>query len=1063
MNFFGLKSCGLHRGLFFLHLAWMLGLPILCFAQTVQFNNFSLREGLSQNTITAIAQDDRGFIWIGTRDGLNRYDGYEFLVLRSNKADSTSICSNNINALHLDKLGSLWVGTSAGLSRLNTETLQSTNYYHWFEDSLTINSSSINSIAEDALGQIWVGTDLGLNLMLSEGTFRRYSITENDSTCLPGKEVNTLLLDEIGNFWVGTDGGLARYNQLSDSFSRFRYDFGDENSLSSNDVKCLEQGTDGNIWIGTTRGVNRLQVDSMIFKRLDLEGSLHDSIPSTFIQSLLWDDEKNLWIGTPSGLTKIDEDLKVTTYRYKRNEINSLPNDNVLVTFQGNSGNVWVGTESAGFSILDLNAPQFISVRYDSEDGFDPPHNRIYNFASSSDTADWIATGEGIHFFRASGGGSYFDLPKKNHPINESGFRALCLKEVNDSLLFIGTSENGLWIYNSVRDSLAKYQVSNVSANGISSNRITDIEPDNFGNVWLGSAGGGLLKYQLNSQEFKVFRFDGENPNSIKDNNVISLEIDNTRGKLYLGTGNAGLYILDLRTENFESRYHEESQEYKIPSNSINTLYYSDALGELWLGTNGEGLVRINLEENSVKVYGVSDGLANQVVYGITEDLFGMIWLSTNAGLTTYERSTETFRNYSEQEELNRNTFLKGSVHSNTEGIIFFGGTNGFDYFNSIVLKENLYKPEVEITAYSIVTNTSKDSSEFLNYLTNDTLVLGTDVRGISFSFSALSFKQSQKNQYAYRIAGVFDEWQYLGTRRYVSFSNLRPGSYLFEVIGSNNDGVWSTDSEKLTIIVEAPFWKSLWFKALFVFVLILIPILFYFVRVKAEQARRKVLENAVFERTKEIAKERDTNVILLQEVHHRVKNNLQVIVSLLSLQSHYIEEDEMKTVFSEVQNRVRSMSMIHQKMYQTKNLSSVNLKEYLDDLSKNLLETYQIGQHVDLDVDISVDRFNADTLTPLGLIINEIFSNSLKYAFPNDEEGNISVSLHQLPDGRYRLLIGDNGVGFPDDFEGSNESFGTELIYALTEQLNGSLKIRKDLKGAFYQLDFEDMGRSLS
>ncbi|MEM9052720.1 MAG: two-component regulator propeller domain-containing protein [Bacteroidota bacterium] len=1039
----------------------MLGLSVLCFSQTVQFNNVSLREGLSQNTITAIAQDDRGFIWIGTRDGLNRYDGYEFLVLRFDKADSLSICSNSISALHLDKSGNLWVGTNAGLSRLNTESLQSTNYYHWFEDSLSINSSTIKTIAEDALGQIWVGTDLGLNLMLGEGGFKRYSIIENDSTCLPGKEVNVLLLDEIGNLWVGTDGGLARYNPRDETFSRFRYDFENENSLSSNNIKCLAQGIKGSIWIGTEWGLNSLQVDSLLFKRFDLDDPLNDSLPSTIVQSLLFDDEKNLWIGTPSGLSKIDENRNISSYRYKKNEINSLPNDNVLATFQDISGNVWVGTESAGFSILDLNAPQFNSVRYDSEDGFSLAHNRIYNFASSGDTANWVATGNGIHLFCAASETNHFTLPNQKHPINEGGFRALCMKEVHDTLLFVGTAENGLWIYNSLRDSLAKYQVSNESVNGISSNRITDIEPDIFGNVWLGSAGGGLLKYHLNSQEFKVFRFDGENPNSIKDNNVISLEIDNRRGKLYLGTGNAGLYILDLETEMFESRYHEESDEHKIPSNSINAMCYSEALDELWLATNGEGLVRMNLDSNSVKIFDRSNGLANQVIYGITEDLFGMIWLSTNAGLTTFERSTETFRNYTEEDVLNRNTFLKGSVHRNKEGIIFFGGTNGFDYFNSIVLEENIYKPEVEITGYSVATKALADSSEFLNYLANDTLVLDADVRGISFSFSALSFKQSQKNQYAYRLVGLFDDWQYIGTRRYASFSNLKPGSYLFELIGSNNDGVWSTDPKQLTIIVKAPFWKAGWFKTFIVLILILIPILFYLIRVKAEQARRKVLEEAVFERTKLIAKERDTNVILLQEVHHRVKNNLQVIVSLLSLQSHYIADDEMKTVFSEVQNRVRSMSMIHQKMYKTKNLSSVNLKEYLDDLSKNLLETYQIGQNVDLEVDISVDRFNADTLTPLGLIINEIFSNSLKYAFPNREEGKISVSLHQLVDGRYQLLIGDNGIGFPDDFEGTDDSFGSELIVALTEQLNGTLKVRKDLKGAFYELDFEDMGRS--
>ncbi len=481
--------------------------------------------------------------------------------------------------------------------------------------------------------------------------------------------------------------------------------------------------------------------------------------------------------------------------------------------------------------------------------------------------------------------------------------------------------------------------------------------------------------------------------------------------------------------------------------------------GILWLGTNGEGLVRINRDTDSVVVYNRADGLANQVIHGITKDVFGIIWLSTNAGLTAFNEETQTFRNYTEEVVLGKNTFLQGSFFRDGEGVIYFGGANGFDYFNSIGLRENDYRPSVSIVGYNLYTAEGSDTLQEMIYSVDDTLTINSDYTGVAFTFSALSFKQPEKNQYAYRLLGVFDEWQYSGTRRYVSFSTVTPGTYTFEVIASNNDGLWSKEPARVTLVVEASVWETTWFRIAMVFAVLAILFLINRYQIESEKARRKVLEHSVSIRTKEIAKERDTNVVLLREVHHRVKNNLQIIVSLLSLQSNYIKDKSMLDVFSEIQNRVRSMSLIHQKMYKTKNLASVNLKEYLDDLAQNLLDTYRVGQSVNLSVDISVDNFSADTLTPLGLIINEIFSNSLKYAFPNGEEGTITVSLHQIAPGKFQLIIGDNGVGFPDDFEEEKDSFGSELIEALTEQLNGTLKIRDDLKGAFYQLDFEDVG----
>ena len=1027
--------------------------------QSVHFNTISLKEGLSQNTVTAMIQDDRGYVWMGTKDGLNRFDGYDFIVFRNSKGDSTTISSNSITSLYQDTDGILWVGTTFGLNRFDPKTFHTESFFHWFEDSLTISSNSIKCIGQDAEGNIWVGTDNGLNRLNDEdGSFTRYEITEGDSTSLPGKEARDILLDDLGALWIATEGGLASYNSFSDSFKRYRYKFDDDNSLSNNNIFSLEKGDQNTVWIGTRQGLNELNTDSMSFRRFYTNQPKQEFLSSYIIRSLLYDDNGDLWVGTPSGLNKLyDNGENSIVYRYGENELNSLPNDYILSLLLDRSGVIWVGTQSAGVATLDREAPQFNSVTYSNLNGYEPEQNRIYGFSEAGDTAIWVATGMGINLYDIYADESVFNLKSKNHPINRDDCTALAVKELNDSMLYIGTAEKGLWQYNMVRDELKIFEIDSDDSLSLTSNKITKIANDQSGNLWLGSAGGGLIFFNTKTEKFESFRFDGGNPNSIRDNNVISLDLDKN-GLLYAGTGNAGLYILDTKSKQFIARYHDKSSDYQIPDNSINSIML-DNDGILWLGTNGEGLVRINRDTDSVVVYNRADGLANQVIHGITKDVFGIIWLSTNAGLTAFNEETQTFRNYTEEVVLGKNTFLQGSFFRDGVGVIYFGGANGFDYFNSIGLRENDYRPSVSIVGYNLYTAEGSDTLQEMIYSVDDTLTINSDYTGVAFTFSALSFKQPEKNQYAYRLLGVFDEWQYSGTRRYVSFSTVTPGTYTFEVIASNNDGLWSKEPARVTLVVEASVWETTWFRIAMVFAVLAILFLINRYQIESEKARRKVLEHSVSIRTKEIAKERDTNVVLLREVHHRVKNNLQIIVSLLSLQSNYIKDKSMLDVFSEIQNRVRSMSLIHQKMYKTKNLASVNLKEYLDDLAQNLLDTYRVGQSVNLSVDISVDNFSADTLTPLGLIINEIFSNSLKYAFPNGEEGTITVSLHQIAPGKFQLIIGDNGVGFPDDFEEEKDSFGSELIEALTEQLNGTLKIRDDLKGAFYQLDFEDVG----
>jgi two-component sensor histidine kinase/ligand-binding sensor domain-containing protein len=1027
--------------------------------QAVQFSSLSLKDGLSQNTVTALLQDREGFIWVGTRDGLNRYDGRNFLVFRGDRNATNRLSGNTITALYQDSRGFLWVGTNFGLNKLDPETFEVESFNHWFEDSLSLSSNTVRCIAEDAEGNLWVGTSNGLNRMTSEHEFKRYKIDEEDDKSLPGKEVQSLLVDKTGNLWVATEGGLGLFQPQEDAFLRFRYEYDDKKTISHNNVLALAEGADEHtIWVGTRNGLNRLDTETYEFERFFKNAPRPNFLSSDIIRSLLVDGD-NIWVGTPNGLNRINpQTLRSSIYRHGNNELNSLPNDFILSMMVDTSGMIWIGTQSAGIATLNLEVPLFQTVTNSGSRGFEPERNRIYGFDCSADSLLWVATGMGIYLFNPRTEERIFDLPPRNHPINTPDFTALDILAAGDTILWIATERSGLWKYEIESDELTKFTVDSENPDGISSNRVNDILLDEKGCIWIGTSGGGVNRYDLSSGEFKAYRFDGEDPTSIRDNNIISLALD-SEGRIWIGTGNAGAYLLDPTTDEFLIHLHEESKEHPLPHNTVNAIYL-DPEGVVWVGTGGGGLARFDRAADSLAVYNRSSGLGNDFVYGISSDRFENIWLSTNAGLSAFNTRTNTFRNYTEEAVLSRNVFIQGSCFRSSNGIIYFGGANGFDFFNSFEIKENTYVPKVAIVNVDLLGDEAADTLGGRYQPINDTVVVPAGMAGVTFEFSSLSYKQPEKNQFAYRLPGVVDEWEYIGTRRYVSFSSIKPGNYVFEVLGSNNDGVWSAEPTSVAVIVKPTLSETLAFRILIALAVIGSLFAFYRYQTSREKARRRTLEKTVAERTKEIAKERDTNAMLLREVHHRVKNNLQVIVSLLNLQSIYIKDRAMIGVLSEIQNRIRSMSMIHQKMYKTENLASLNLREYIEDLSKNLIDTYRVQQRVELDVEVTVDDFSSDTLTPLGLFINEVISNSLKHAFKKDREGKITVKLHSRDGNKYRLEIGDNGIGFSNDPDEQTDSFGTELIGALTEQLNGELEVKSGPEGTYYKLDFEDIGR---
>ncbi len=1017
-----------------------------------------MKDGLPQATITCLLQDRSGYVWAGTKDGLARFNGYEFDVIRFNALDSTSLSHSNITCITEDLTGAFWVGTQSGLNRLDPKTLKSERFYAWFEDDKSLSSNHVTAVVCDYFGRIWVATDNGLNLLLPEGGFKTYSIRDNDPQSLSSNKINTLLVDRLNQLWVGTDFGL---NLLldDDSFKRYKYKYQDNNSLSDNAVLCLSEDKEGNLWIGTRNGLNRFHSGLEVFTRYLIDRPIPGLIKANLITALACDFKGQIWVGTTRGLSQLYRKHGGNDGLADIHDFEDVPDRHLTALMVDRSGLIWAGSLSAGVSLLNDDAQRFKTASVGNDAVYQPERNRVYSFCAMEGNLLLTGTSAGVMSYTLYQDGIKARSRWKDAKVEielDKPVKGMARSETGG--VWLATDGMGLLHFDIKTSKItAAYTMVPDNDTGLPSNNLSCIIPADSGAYWLGTYGAGFSYFDARRGIFRTYKFGGDAGQALRDNNVWCLELQDPNN-LWIGTGNGGLYHFNVNNSILIPFSGKQSGK-GLSSGGINDLHFGED-GTLWVALSGGGLASLSAPSERFAIFDESAGLASNVVLGIQSDFEGNLWLSTNAGISALNIQERTFRNYNEQDIPGYNTYIQGSAFHDADSRLYFGGANGFTYYHTDGLRENRYLPPVVITHFSLLTKEAADDRGPRKlFMGSDTVFLRHDHPGFAVEFAALNYNQAHNNQYAYRLMGQFGDWIYLGTNRRATFTSLAPGNYTLEVKGSNNDGLWGVQQASLYIVIEPAFWQTIYFPVLVVALLFAVFYLLYLWRINTEKRRRLELELAVDMRTREIARERDTNAMLLREIHHRVKNNLQIIVSLLSLQSRYITDRELIKVFDEVQNRVRSMSLIHQKMYQSKDLSTVNIAEYVKDLSSNLLNTYQVGQNVKLDLDVEVNRFKSDTLTPLGLIINEIISNALKHAFTEGTQGTIMVKISAISEKRYRMLIGDDGVGMPSLSDHRiPESLGTELISALTEQLNGNIKRLRNRKGTVYQIEFEDL-----
>ena len=834
----------------------------------LRFTHLTTNDGLSQGYVTAILQDRRGFMWFATRDGLNRYDGNAFVVYKNNPNDPASLSSNFLQDLMQDDHGYLWIATNTGVNKFDPETERCTRYLHDPDNPNSLGGASVKSIAQDNLGSLWFGTeDGGLDkLDPTTGTFTHY---RNDSDGQFVGRIAQVIADSHRDIWFVGERGLFHLNPAIGRITRAPATRG----ISAESVYEDEVG---NLWMladSPIVGLVKYDRQGERFTRYPLGARGLGVLASTTNGgstngSLAADGQNGLWVPSSLGLSYFDRRTDRYTYQFQHDETNpdSLDSNAIFSVYQDKGGVLWVGTENAGVNILNFRQEQFVHYGHRAADPNSLSSGRVKTIYREPDGVLWIGlfpraldrldrrTGQITHYVPDGG----------NKNTLGQGTNVNSIYKDPMGYLWVGGGGCGLVRFDERTGRFKHYRHNPDDPNSLISDNVYTIYGDRDGHMWVGQE-GGVSRFDPATEGFTNYRPVPDNLASLA--NTVWVIYQDRSGTLWLGTWGGSLIRFDDKAKTFVNYTPDSRDPHRLSGGGINTIH-EDRTGTLWLGAM-DGLYRYNRQSGVFTRYTESQSLPSSTIRCILEDGVGRLWLSTQRGISRFDPQRETFRNYDMSDGLQSNEFSTGCYQS-PDGEMFFGGSNGFNAFFPENVRDNPYVPPVMITSFKIFNKTVPIGAQSVlkkavPYV--DSLSLSYRDNIFSFEFAALSYANSQKNRYRYKLEGLEPGWNEVGSKqRLATYTNLDPGKYVFRVQGSNGDGVWNEEGVSLPIVITPPWWKTNWFRTTCAAVLLALLWAAYQLRVRQlHHDFDMTLEARVSERTR-IA--RDLHDTLLQSFH---------------------------------------------------------------------------------------------------------------------------------------------------------------------------------------------------
>ncbi len=974
-------------------------------AQKLDFISYTVEEGLSQSEARSVFQDSRGYLWVGTAGGgVCKFDGIEF----TEYSHKQGLEGTFITHIAEDSIGNLWFGTSnAGVSRYDGKTFERYDY------KKGLGSNAVSALLAQR-ERMLIGT--------SEGLYEFDVVFDQMRRITSVRDITALHADKSGDVWVGADTVLYRLVNGQLQIVSFPRGSGQRH------ITSLSSDANGMLYVGCDNGLMLYNHASKTWS----DNPLTTLLTSKKISHITTDHAGAMWIATMNNLV-VRYELKgiITTY----NSTNGLAADAVYMITEDDTRHIWMATREQ--SLVKLRSEAF--SYYSEESGLGSP--TVFRIFEDHSGSIWVGSNDdGLYLYEPSGDN---DGTGVSHAVLNNGvtFRqpvAVC--EDSSQRVWVGHFSGATCIVNG--------RPVKTILNGI---RVRSLCADSKGNLWIGTWGSGL--YRDDGKTLTNFTVKtGELPQD-----YIHDIFEDSRGNMWFGTG-AGLVKYD--GTKFTTLMQKEF------CNSYVGSIKEDRHGYIWFHTD---LCVMRYDGMTFTSFDQDDGLASNTVFLIEFDSQGRLWVGTNKGLDCVtlndESNITSVRNYGKNEGFRGIECNSRAVCRTRNNELWFGTVKGVISYDPSNDMDDAIEPNIHLTGIRLFLEktdwTWSGGQQGGWYQLPSELNLEHDHNQLTFLYEGVHLQNPSSIHYKFMLVGFDSAWQPITAQTEFTYTNLPPGQYKFRVVASNGQNIWNTIPAESCLIrilsPPVPFWATWWF------VLLVIGtvggILYYItvLRNRIVKRQRESLEEEIRLRTQEISKQNEEKSLMLKEIHHRVKNNLQIISSLLNLHAETIQDPRVLSLFEDLRHRVNSMALIHEKMYQSKNLVNIDMAGYIDELVRTLIDAYDSNKNIRLKADVGPIEFKIDTIVPLGLILSEIVSNSLKYAFSAQEDGEISISMKKISTNLYSLEVGDNGVGIPKevDFK-TTESLGILLIRMLTEQLNGDVTVNTQ-NGTHYKIVFKE------
>lgn len=994
--------------------------------QQLNFRRITINDGLSQNTVFCIVQDKTGFIWIGTEDGLNKYDGYEFTTYKHENDNPKSLSHSQINAILEDGKGNFWVGTSDGLNLFNKHT---ENFSRVGNDTSPRNTASdfISSIFYDSKGNLWVGTYSGLKYYdYNTRKLHPYNIGFVGQNKEVSNRVQTIFEDKDHTIWVSIGKNLKRINVATKKLMSLPQEVDINATLKAANIRAINQCKNGNLWFGTEgHGLFEYNPIAKTAKRYLHNSDNQNSLPTNIIRAIYVNTDNQIWIGTRDGLSVLDTDTyKFHNYKYSTFNSQSLSHNSIRCILKDKSGNIWLGTYAGGLNFYAAGSNNFGYIGQKTNNNIGLTHRVVSSILANGDVL-WIGTeGGGLNYIDRKNGIT------KSYIVNSVQQNIVKSLAKDKEKLWIGTYD-GLSCLDTRTNQITDYEIT--ENDGKPENKqVYAIAVANNG-IWLATDGRGL-KFRDKQGNTTSYVHNKNDKNTISSNVVLSLLL-NPNNTLWVGTEH-GLNYFDIQKKKFTQYLYNSKDAHSIQHNTIISLF-RDTKNRLWVGTEGGGLNFLDSTTNKFYVINEKHGLANTVIHAIREDKNGNLWVSTNKGLSkiSIKQFTLPFKpenidilNYTVQDGLQSNQFTSGATETNAQGEMFFGGINGVTYFSPQNIIYNKIKPKVVITDFLIKNNPVKieeDSPLKKSITETDTLVLNYDQAFITFKFAALNYINPEKNQYAFKLKGFYDDdWHFVGNQRQATYTNLDAGTYTFEVKASNNDGLWTDSIKSIKIIVLPPWWKTWWAYLLYAAIIGALLYSFNNYSVKTTKLKHELeLQHLSHEKDQELAKRK---LSFFTNISHEIKTPLTLILGPIDKLINQNEGNNktLNQLRLIQRNGERLVRLINQLLdFRKFEENSMVLQAAEGNIIRFVreiviaFEPYAQHRHIRLKL-VSEQQsirlwFDRDKLEK---VMYNLLSNALKFT---NEGGQVTITVTPTTaddKNMVAIAVEDNGIGIPPD-----------------------------------------------